>query len=82
MSGPLVNANARRATGRREESISERHYRLAGVSQATLAVWQQEATRLLSEYLRSGDRRHLAALYRHCYGIDVRLRGGDVRCMP
>jgi hypothetical protein len=77
MSGPLVNANARRATGRREESISERHYRLAGVSQATLAVWQQEATRLLSEYRRTGNAAHLKAFRVHRGAMGGRLRGKE-----
>jgi hypothetical protein len=74
VSEPPLNANARRATGRREELTNERHYRLPGVSQTILAVWREEATRLLSEHFRSGDPRHLLALYRHCRGMGGRLR--------
>jgi len=61
MTTPPANASARRATEQRDELTSNPHYRLPGPSQAILGVWRQEATRVLSEYFRSGDLRHLHA---------------------
>jgi hypothetical protein len=77
---PPGNANARQATGRREELTNKPPYSLPRISQAILAGWRQEAARLLSEHLRSADPRHLRAFYRHCGGMGGRLRRGDGRC--
>jgi hypothetical protein len=82
MNGPPANANGRRLTGRREELTSESYYRPPRVSQATLVVWRQEAARLLSEYLNSGDSQHLGAFCVHGGGMAWRLRRGDLRCTP
>ena len=81
MRGPPANANARRATGRREKLTNKRHYRLPRVSQAIRAVWRQEAARLLSEYRRTSDAGHLLAFHRHCGGMGGRLHRGDMRCL-
>jgi hypothetical protein len=71
------NANARRATGRRDELTNEPCYKLPRVSQATLAVWQQEATRLLSEYRRTGNLAHLKAFRVHRGAMKGRLHGKE-----
>ena len=74
MSGPPVNANARRPTGRRDKLTNEEHYRLPRVSQGTLVVWRQEAARLRSEYGRTGNAAHLKAFRVHRAAMGGRLR--------
>jgi hypothetical protein len=74
---PPANANARRATGRREELNSEPHYRLAGVSQATLTIWREEAARLLSEHRRTDNNAHLKAFRVHRTAVGGRLHGKE-----
>ena len=77
MNGPPVNANARRATGRREQLTNESNYRLPQVAQATLVVWRQEAARLVSEHRRTGNAAHLKAFRVHRAAMGGRLRGKE-----
>lgn len=36
--------------------------------------WGREARRIFAEWLRTGDWRHLAAVRRHCAGMDAQMR--------
>jgi hypothetical protein len=80
MNEPPGNANAPRATGRRNELTSQRHYSLPLVSQTVVAVWRREGTRLLSEYRRTGNAAHLEAFRIHRAAMGGRLRRGLVEC--
>jgi hypothetical protein len=41
------------------------HYQHCNVTQACFPIWQRESARLLREYWRSGDERHLRAFCTH-----------------
>jgi len=44
----------------------------AKINDACTAGWQREAARLLDEYLRTDDLRHLLALLTHLVGVRAR----------
>ena len=41
------------------------YYQHTTLGQARFAAWQREATRLLAEYWRTGNQKHLRAFSRH-----------------
>jgi hypothetical protein len=56
----------------------KKKYAAEGTLQAAWLGWQREAARLLAEFWRTGDQRHLAAFVQHVVAMRGQLRRGGV----
>lgn len=63
----------------RRKKLTRQSYHQASILQCgAFAQWEREAERLMAEYSRTGDPRHLTAHGRHCLAM-VRMYGKAVR---